>query len=114
MGERLAGPCVLKRGSMSKGIRAVVLSMLVCSIAGCGGAMSMDAGARLEGGGDFNGALQQYKQAHDEKPKSAAPLMGIARCQKGLGDPKASEQAYRDAVKVEPTSAEAMVALANC
>jgi len=98
---------------MPKVLRSVVFSFLICALAGCGGGMSMDAGTRLEGGGDYNGALQQYKQAHSEKPHSAAPLMGIARCQKGLGDPKASEQAYRDAVKAEPTNTDAQVALAT-
>jgi Tfp pilus assembly protein PilF len=98
---------------MAKVLKSVVVSLLACAVAGCGGAMSMDAGQRLEGGGDYNGALQQYKQAHEEKPHSAAPLMGIARCQKGLGDAKASEQAYRDAVKADPTNPEGMVALAN-
>jgi Tfp pilus assembly protein PilF len=98
---------------MPKVFKSVVFSLLVCSIAGCAGGMSMDAANRLEGTGDFNGALAQFKQAHEEKPHDAAPLMGMARCHKALGDPKQSEQDYHDAVKADPLNGDAKVALAT-
>lgn len=99
---------------MLRDLRLAALPVLVFAVTGCAaGGLTIDAAQRLENGGDSQGALTQYDQAIQEKPKLAIGYKGRGRCLLALRMPKDAEQAFRDATKAEPLDVESKVMLAN-
>lgn len=96
---------------MLKYLRLGTLPAMVVVIAGCSGGLSLDAAKRLEGTGDYQGALPQYDAYIKEKPKDVEGYRGKARCQQKLGDSKGAEQTLRDGTKAVPGNLDAKTEL---
>ena len=99
---------------MLRYLRWAVLPTTMIALAGCSGAsMSMDAAQRLEGSGDWQGALSEYDAAVKAKPGSVDAHRGRGRCLIKMNQAKEGEQAFRDAVNADKRSVLAKVELAN-
>ena len=100
---------------MGKASKLGACSALLFLLAGCGGgALHMDAGKRMESGGDFGGAAEEYKKAVQEQPKSGEANLGLARCLRKINDNKGAEEAFKNAIDGDGGNhIEAHVGLAN-
>jgi tetratricopeptide (TPR) repeat protein len=102
-----------KGGTMLKYLKLGLLPVMVTVIAGCTQSFSLDAAQRLEGSGDFQGALPQYDDYIKAKPKDILGYRGKAHCQIKLGDAKGAEQTLRDGTKADIHDVDAKVELAT-
>ena len=99
---------------MLRNFKLALLPAIVVALGGCaGGGLTLDAAQRLENGGDFQGAINNYDQLMKEKPKLATGYLGKARCQLKMGSAKDAEETLKAGVKADEHSIEAKVALAS-
>jgi tetratricopeptide (TPR) repeat protein len=99
---------------MLKNIKLALLPAIVVAVAGCaGGGITLDAAQRLESGGDYQGALNNYEQLIQEKPKLATGYLGKGNCLLKMKQPKEAEEAFKAGVKADERNIDAKLALAG-
>jgi tetratricopeptide (TPR) repeat protein len=99
---------------MLRNFKLALLPAIIVAVGGCaGGGITLDAAQRLESGGDYQGAINNYDQLIKDKPKLVAGYLGKGNCLLKMKQPKEAEEAFKAGVKADQRSIEAKVALAN-